>query len=139
MSQSLRAAVAASPLLSAARPSDVRELVKRGRETTIPSGWTFVHEETPADACYLIIEGTAAVVSGGKTVATLTAGDVVGEVALARTALRNASVVSRTRMRLLHIDAAAFAELSPRLRDALLRDVTGRLVSTTPGHSPATR
>jgi len=137
MAQGLRAAVAASPLLSALRPSDVRELVRRGRETTIPAGWTFVHEDTPADACYLIIEGTAAVLSAGETVATLSAGDVVGEVALARTALRNANVTSRTRMRLLHIDAAAFAELSPRLRGALLRDVQQRTDRLAPDANSA--
>lgn len=126
MTQELRAAVAASPLLSALRGSDVRELVKHGRETTIPAGWTFVHEDTPADACYLIVEGTATVVSGGAVVATLSAGDIVGEVALARAKLRNATVTATTPMRLLHIDAAAFAALSPRLREALLRDVRQR-------------
>jgi len=107
-------------------PSEVRALVRRGRETTIPAGWTFVHDGTPGDACYLIVEGRAAVVSNGEVLATLSAGDVVGEVALARRRLRNASVTAQTAMRLLHIDAASFAALSPGLRDALLRDVRQR-------------
>jgi len=122
----LRAAVAASPLLSGMPPDDVRALVRRGRETTIPAGWTFVHDGTPGDACYLIVEGRAAVVSNGEELAVLSAGDIVGEVALAHGRLRNANVIAQTPMRLLHIDATAFAQLSPRLRDALLRDVRQR-------------
>jgi CRP/FNR family cyclic AMP-dependent transcriptional regulator len=130
--KALHAAVAASPLLRACSPQDIRELIRHSRDTTIPAHWAFVHEDTPADACYLIVEGIAAVVRDDEVIATLTVGDIVGEVALARTRLRNATVRSTTPMRLLHIDSAAFAELSPRLRDALLRDVQQRTRSAEP-------
>jgi CRP/FNR family cyclic AMP-dependent transcriptional regulator len=131
----LREALAASPVLQGCTSADIRDLVRRGRETTLPAGWTFVRQDTPADACYLIVEGVATVSRRGEVVATLSAGDIVGEVALARARLRNATVTAQSRLRLLHIDAASFDALSPRLRAALLRDVQQR--TPTPAESPA--
>jgi CRP/FNR family cyclic AMP-dependent transcriptional regulator len=125
-SADLIAAVAASPLFAECNDRDIRALVRDSTETNVPAGWTLVHEQTPADACYLILDGDADVRAGGQVVATLTAGAVVGEVALAAHRLRNASATARTPLRLLHIDAGAFASLSPQLRTSLLRDVRQR-------------
>jgi CRP-like cAMP-binding protein len=125
-------AVAASPLMAACTPVEIRELIRYAAETHVPAGWTLLHEQTPSDACYLIVEGEATVRVHGEPVATLGRGDVVGEVGIAQSRLRNASVTASTPLHLLHIDASLFRDLSPGLRTAILRDVQQRT------HSPET-
>lgn len=125
-------AIAASPLLAECTAVEIRELIRRGAETHVPAGWTLMHEETPSDACYLIVDGEAAVRVHGEVVATLRRGDVVGEVGVARSRLRNASVTATTPLHLLHIDAVTFHGLSPRLRAAILRDVQQRTAESAP-------
>jgi CRP-like cAMP-binding protein len=73
-----------------------------------------IHQQTPSDACYVILDGEASVTVGGEQVATISSGAVVGEAGIAGHKLRNASVTSTTPLDLLHIDAAEFTELIER-------------------------
>ena len=43
--------------------SDVTALVEAGGRFTLPAGWPLVQEGIPADACYVLTEGTALVFS----------------------------------------------------------------------------
>jgi CRP-like cAMP-binding protein len=82
-----------------------------------------IHQQTPSDACYVILDGEASVTVGGEQVATISSGAVVGEAGIAGHKLRNASVTSLTPLELLHIDAAEFTTLierHPGLKAALL-------------------
>lgn len=102
---------------------DLQDLVKSSRETSLPANWPLIHQETPADACYVLLSGTAEVRVGTAVVATVGAGDVVGEMALAGGRLRNATVTSTSPLSLLHINAEAFhalLERRPALASALL-------------------
>ena len=115
--------LAALPAFAACKPRDLADLAARARHSSVPSGWPLIHERTPADACYVILEGRAEVAIDGAAVATLEPGAIVGEVGVATGRLRNATVTSSTPLELLHIDAAAFNELLDRreaLREALL-------------------
>lgn len=117
------ARLAALPTFVHCKSKDLEDLAKNGQHSSVPAGWPLIHEETPADACYVILDGTAAVAVAGKTVATLDTGAVVGEMALASGRLRNATVTSTTPLELLHISAPQFAKLldrHPALREAML-------------------
>lgn len=103
--------------------SDLQDLATHSNRTSVPKDWQLIHQETPADACYVILSGEADVVVKGEKVASITAGAVVGEAGLAGHKLRNASVHSTTPLELLHINAAEFDELikrRPALKAALL-------------------
>lgn len=117
------ARLAALPTFGHCKPRDLEDLAKNGQHSSVPARWPLIHEDTPADACYVILDGTAEVAVAGVPVATLDSGAVVGEMALATGRLRNATVTSTTPLDLLHITADNFAALldrRPALREAML-------------------
>jgi CRP-like cAMP-binding protein len=125
--------LAALPAFAGCSSRDLHDLARHARHSSVPAGWPLIHQDTPADACYVILDGDATVSTGGAVVATLTAGAVVGEVGLAQGRLRNATVSSTTPLDLLHIDGSEFAALlarRPALREAMLARV-GALAATS--------
>jgi CRP-like cAMP-binding protein len=128
MSRSEREIVAAlekQPVFKDCTSADLQDLAKHANHTSVPKGWSLIHQQTPADACYVILSGDADVSVKGKKVASISAGAVVGEAGLTGHKLRNASVTSTTELDLLHIDAEQFNELIKR-RPALKKAFTSR-------------
>lgn len=100
----------------------VQKIVDHSTHVTLPADWAVFGENTPADKAYLLLDGTVSVRRHGVEVATLGAGDTIGEVALVRHSLRTATVISTTPLELLHFTAEAVAKLSneiPQFRAAL--------------------
>lgn len=122
--------LASLPLFAGCSSRDLTELARHARRSSVPAGWPLIHQETPADACYVILDGEAAVSINGSDVARLSAGAVVGEIALATGRLRNATVTSATPLDLLHIDATQFRTLLER-RPALRASLLARLAAAT--------
>jgi len=111
------------PTFSTCSARDLADLARHARHTSVPAHWPLIQEDTPADACYVILDGQAEVAIAGNGAATLDAGAVVGEMALASGRLRNATVTATTPLDLLHIDARQFDALldrRPALREAML-------------------
>jgi CRP-like cAMP-binding protein len=109
---------------------DFRELFRSGATTNIPSQWAFLQESTPADAAYLLLNGTAKVFRHGVAVATLAVGDVVGEAALVNNSLRTATVASVSTLKALRIDSSRWSALMrrrPNLRRAFEQLAAARL------------
>jgi CRP-like cAMP-binding protein len=102
---------------------DLEDLAECSNHSSVPAGWSLIQQNTPADACYVILSGEAEVSVKGSVVATLTSGAVVGETGLVAHKLRNATVTSTTPLELLHIEADAFSSLverRPALKAVLL-------------------
>ncbi|HVV75261.1 MAG TPA: cyclic nucleotide-binding domain-containing protein [Mycobacteriales bacterium] len=102
--------------------SDLELLAKSSALSAVPPNWPLINEQTPADACYVILDGDVEVRVDGKPVAQLAAGSVVGEVGLLTSKLRNATVVSTSRVSVLHLVPEVFNSLvsqSPSIRAAL--------------------
>ena len=57
-----------------------------------------------SDACYILLTGEAGVFVGQDKIATVKSGEVIGESALKRGKLRGATVTTRGRAEVLHID-----------------------------------
>jgi CRP-like cAMP-binding protein len=117
------AALTAQSAFADCSRADLEDLANHSNRTSIPAHWPLIHQETPADACYVILEGDADVLVKGEKVASITTGAVVGEAGLASHKLRNASVTSTTPLELLHINAEEFTELikrRPAIKAALL-------------------
>lgn len=133
--------LAAFPAFAGCLPDDLTALARVGRVTSLPAHWTFVHEGTPADACYVLLEGEAEVRIHGAHRAVLEPGAVIGEMALLSRSLRAASVVSVTAVRALRLEYPVLAGLlasRPRL-DASLGAVYAehRAADAASGSTPA--
>lgn len=82
---------------------------------------------------YLIVEGTARVVVGGRARKHLTAGDFFGEIALLDGGPRTATVVADMPVMCLRVDPAGMRRVldaEPGLAAAMLREVARRLRAT---------
>jgi CRP-like cAMP-binding protein len=90
---------------------EVRAVARLVRRSSVPAGWAFIQADTPGDAAYLILSGTAEVHVAGKRVAQLRRGDVTGEIAVERGGLRTATVTATTPCTFLHIERDDFHEL----------------------------
>lgn len=90
---------------------DLQALAQEGRVTSLPANWTFLHEGTPADACYVLLSGQARVRISGTDRTTLGPGAVLGEMALLGHKLRSASVVSSEPVKALRVEYDALAKL----------------------------
>lgn len=93
----------------------MREVCETGREVTVPKGWAFIGEQTPADTAYLLLDGSAAVMVQGERVAELGPGDIVGEVGLRDNRLRTATVFALEPLTLLHFTRREFGDLYERI------------------------
>jgi len=102
-------------------------------EVVIPAGQTFIHENSLAHEFMIIEKGTATVRRNGRKLATLSAGDVVGELALILHRPRTASVTADEALTVLVVDARSFEPLLdevPGLARRLLTTVAERLSET---------
>jgi signal-transduction protein with cAMP-binding, CBS, and nucleotidyltransferase domain len=114
--------LAALPRFADLSKADLELLVSSSALSAVPANWPLINEQTPADACYVILDGDVEVRVDGKPVAQLAAGSVVGEVGLLTSKLRNATVVSTSRVSVLHIVPEVFQTLvssNPALRAVL--------------------
>lgn len=89
----------------------ITELATLGTPVGIPEGWSIMMETTPADSTYIVLEGSVEIRKHREVLATLGAGDVVGEIALVSHRLRSASVVAVSRVRALRLSAEAIRTL----------------------------
>ncbi|HTR70861.1 MAG TPA: cyclic nucleotide-binding domain-containing protein [Mycobacteriales bacterium] len=121
----------ALPVFANCDRSDLNDLAEHARRTSLPANWPLIQQETPSDACYVLLSGSADILDGDRKLDTVAAGAVVGEVGLTAHRLRNASVVSTSPLTLLHISASEFTALIER-RPALRRAFESR---STPAHS----
>jgi len=111
---------------------DIEALVDAGGHFALPPKWSLLQEGVPADAAYVILEGTARVYRDRDVVATLGPGDLVGEMALLADGQRSATVSTVTRMSGLRIEYEALVHLlrhRPRLTDAIKAVVHARRVA----------
>ena len=89
------------PLFSDLSDDDLKALATYADEVTVSEGKHLVDEGGYAYDLFAIVEGTAQVIIGGDVVAELGAGDFFGEAGVLEKQQRNATVVAKTRMRLV--------------------------------------
>lgn len=100
----LVARLATFPFLAGCSKDDIEALVESGTARTLPDGWAFVQEGTPADACYVLLSGTVRVYYGREVVANMTEGDVIGEMAYLGGGQRNATASTLGKVTVLRIE-----------------------------------
>ena len=99
-------------------------------ELTVGSGAVVIDQGDTGVDCYVIVEGSASVRIRDEEVATLSAGDMVGEMALIDHRPRTASIVATSDMRLLRFNSRQFRQLlaeMPKAEERVMTTLTERL------------
>lgn len=111
--------------------AELATVINAGRYVTLPADWSVIWERTPADKAYLIIDGEVSVRRNGTEIARLGPGDVIGEIAILNHQLRSASVVSLTRLEVIHFTRESLETLleSVPAFGAALRETTADRLS----------
>ncbi len=97
-------------------------------------GADIVREGHKGANCFVVVDGSAAVVKNGKEIATLGPGDVIGEMAIFDDVPRTATVVARGPLTALHLSRSqliGFLEENPQAALRLLEIRARRLRATT--------
>jgi CRP-like cAMP-binding protein len=122
--------LATVPLFSALSRAELRQVVRAAEELDVAAGAELVTEGRVGREFFLILEGTAVVRRQQRKVATLTAGQWFGELALLDNEPRSASVHAATAMKLLVLGQAEFGgllETIPGIAAKLLTGMAHRL------------
>jgi CRP-like cAMP-binding protein len=89
------------PLFSDLSEEDLQALATYADEVTVSEGKHLVDEGGYAYDLFVIVDGKAQVIVGGDVVAELGPGDFFGEAGVLEKQQRNATVIAKTRMRLV--------------------------------------
>ncbi len=128
--------LASVPLFSNCTKGQLQEIGKVADELVLPVGKVLACQGEVGFEMFILLDGTAAVTRDGQHVATVTAGDVVGELAVLSGHPRNATVVAETELRVLVLTHRGLNQLLddiPGLAKHLLYEVTTRIVDGSSG------
>jgi len=118
------------PLFAHCTKKELSRLLSLGRTETVDAGHTLLVEGAPSSNMYVVLTGTAAVKKGGRRIARVGPGDVVGELSVILGGPRTATVQAETPIEWLVLDQrslrAAIDEV-PGLGWHLLQSVAARL------------
>jgi CRP-like cAMP-binding protein len=97
------ARLTAIPIFSELSAEEANRLATFATETSAAKGQMLMKEGDYSVELIAIEEGTADVLQGGKKIASLKAGDLIGEMGLLERKPRNADVIASSPMRLLKL------------------------------------
>lgn len=119
--------------------AELELLARVAHHTSTSKPWPMIHEQTSADACYILLSGEARVYVGRDPIAVLGPGEVIGESVLRRGKLRSATVTTTGPAEVLRIerdDLARLLDVIPALRETM--DATVARHAPTVAVQPAT-
>jgi CRP/FNR family cyclic AMP-dependent transcriptional regulator len=93
----------AIPIFSELSPEEAKRLATFATETSAAEGQILMKEGDYSVELIAIEEGTADVIQGGKKIAALKTGDLIGEMGLLERRPRNADVIASSPMRLIKL------------------------------------
>jgi hypothetical protein len=102
--------------------SDLQRIVRAARRTSTAGPWPLIREQTISDACYILLSGEAGVYVGQDRIAVVGPGEVIGESAIRRGKLRNATVTTTGKAEVLHVardDLDRLLNEIPALRETM--------------------
>jgi CRP-like cAMP-binding protein len=101
---------------------DLKRIARATHRTSTSGPWPLIQEQTPSNACYILLSGEAGVYVKGERIAVVGPGEVIGESALRRGKLRNATVTTTGKAEVLHIardDLDRLLNEVPALRETM--------------------
>ena len=121
------------PIFDGFTDDEVDRIKNAGTFLTLPANWSPIWEKTPADKAYILLSGEVSVRRNGEEIARLGPGEIFGEAAIAQQSLRTASIVSLTKLEVLHFTDDTVRELCEQVsafRESLNATVAARLGSS---------
>jgi CRP/FNR family cyclic AMP-dependent transcriptional regulator len=125
-------------LMGALEDSDIEWLAANGTAQRLTKGQVLVHEGQPIDSLFVVLDGQLAVQAGGTNVATLLAGEVVGEISfvdsrppLATATALDAARILAVRREVLQAKLASDSRFAANFYRALAIFLADRLRATT--------
>jgi CRP/FNR family transcriptional regulator, cyclic AMP receptor protein len=109
------------PLFAGLPKRHLKAVAGIATEEDFPEKATIAKEGTPGEDFYVIVEGQASVLRGGRRVSRLLPGDFFGEIALLDEGPRTASVVAETPLSALTINRKPFTTLLEREPSIVLK------------------
>ena len=122
-------AVALLKSLTTMSDAEVNKFAEVGRLVHILEGWSMISADTPADNAYFILDGEVLIRDNGQDVATVGAGEFVGEGAIVNRTYRSAQVIAKTPLTALVISAEEGRKLAaeiPALNELIQREAADR-------------
>ena len=126
--------LASVPVFSKCTKSQLQEIGKVADELVLPVGKVLALQGEVGFEMFILLDGAASVTRDGEHVATVTAGDVVGELAVLSGHPRNATVTAETELRVLVLTHRGLNQLLddiPGLAKHMLNEVTARIVESS--------
>lgn len=127
------------PLFGLCTQKELADIAGLVDEITVKEGDVLTKEGTPGRECFVVLSGEAEATVRGRAIATLGAGECIGEMALLDTAPRAATVTAVTEMELFVLEPRSFGDLldrhpsvSKRLLAAMARRL--RAAGDAPGY-----
>lgn len=109
------------PFLQGADREVIHALSDAVETVEFAKGETILREGEPGDCLYLIVEGSVQVLSKGDILAEIGLGGCIGEGALLKDGIRNATVLASEEVTLFQIKRATINRLSERCRQLRFR------------------
>ncbi len=131
------ARLAAIPLFQGLSKKELRTVSQLMTEITVPAGTALIEQDTIGRECMIIVDGTAVVRRNGRKIATLGAGDIMGELSILSGLPRTATVVAETDLIIESLNRREFMSLlddSPRMAKKILLRAIASLHDLATGH-----
>ena len=111
MISAIESALANTSLFSQCSARELRLIARLAKTRKVPQGTRLLVEGAVGDEMLVMLSGSATVQRGGRRIATLSAGDVVGELGVLSRAPRNATVITTTDSEIAVIGQRAMTRL----------------------------
>jgi CRP-like cAMP-binding protein len=121
--------LASVSLFSRCTKRQLEEVASLATELVLPAGRVLAHQGGVGLEMFILLDGAVSVIRDGQHVATVTAGEVVGEQAVLSGHRRNATLVAETEVSVLVLTRSNLEQLLddvPGLANRLLHEVSAR-------------
>jgi len=121
-----------APLFEGLSKKELTELARATDDLSVGPGTVLCREGSLGREFFVLVDGSAEVTKGGKRIATRSAGEFVGEIALLTTTKRTATVTAATPLRCFVMTRGDFRRVldeNPAVERKVMKALAERLLS----------
>ena len=121
-----------APLFEGLSRKQLAQIARLSDDLDVPAGTVLCREGSRGEEFFVIVDGSAEVSRDGRRIATVSAGEFFGEIALIERVTRTATVTAVTPLRFFVISDRAFESVldtDPTIERTVLRAMARRLLA----------